>query len=185
MNFEKLEEKIALDADAQVMGPAIPEGFDYIKPPVLMRPASLDPQVTDFVSNFIDNTPVQDLPHPISEDGLVDRNYIWDQPLDDLFKAYAADGEITLREARDLVVSSDDGGYISRFEVFQTINYIYNDNYTDLYNRQSQAFMLLATDSNIAESFDLDVDQTHLQEGIQSVQLVADAWWNAARNTGV
>ena len=188
IKFEKLEEKIALDADAQVMGPAIPEGLDYIQPVALVRPSATPVEALPVI-DWIEATPVQSLEdsHPLPEDGFIDRDYIWDDNLDALFSSYASDGEITLREARDIVVSSDDGGYISRFEVYQTLNYIYSNDYAHLYNQQSQAFMLLATSTpgSFFDSIDVDVDATHLSEGLHSVQESADTWYHIARQAEV
>jgi len=185
IKFEKLEDKIALDADAQVMGPAIPEGFDYTPPVTLLRPEYVMPAEVLPVIDAISETPVKSLDSPLG--GLINPDYIWDNDLDALFRDYASDGEITLREARDIVVNSDDGGYISRFEVFQTINYIYSDDYTHLYNNQSQAFMLLVTSdgTDFLDSIDVGVDATFLDEGLHSVQETADFWFHVANQSEV
>ena len=182
LKFELLEDKIALDADGE-MGPAIPDHLDYTPPPVLMRPEAIVNETTDFIIDYIENTPVQSVTHPIAEGDFIDREYIWDTDLDNLFRSYACDGEITVREARDLIVDSDDGGYISRFEVFQTINYIYSEDYQHLYNRASQVFLLSVAHDYTAlyNQLDVDVDATHLTAGTDSIQPAADFWWNVTR----
>ena len=186
LKFELLEDKIALDADGQ-MGPAIPDHLDYTPPPVLMRPEVVASDTADLIIGYIENTPVQSVTHPLPEDGFIDREYIWDTDLDNLFRSYASDGEVTVREARDLVVDSDDAGYISRFEVFQTINYIYSEDYQHLYNRATQVFLLSVTHdyTELFNSVDVDVDASHLTEGMHSVQPAADYWWNVTRQAEV
>ena len=186
LKFELLEDKIALDADGE-MGPAIPDHLDYTPPPVLMRPEVVSSDTADLIIDYIENTPVQSVTHPLPENGFIDREYIWDTDLDNLFRSYASDGEITVREARDLVVDSDDAGYISRFEVFQTINYIYSEDYQHLYNRATQVFLLSVTSdyTELFNSVNVDVDASHLTEGMHSVQPAADYWWNVARQAEV
>ncbi len=181
MNFETLEGRIALDADA-VYGPPIPAHLDYVPPPVLSRIPVVDPDVEILgqvypLSEIINNTPVQQLEeqHPIPAEGFIDRNQIWDDDLHAMFSNFASDGEITTREARDLVVSVDDGGYISRLEIFQLYNYIYSDQYNDLYNRASQVFMMLV--SNDSTSLVNDVETGFLKEGTDSIQPAADYWF--------
>lgn len=184
LHIDKLENRICLDA-TPVMGPDIPDSLDYLPPPALMRSEALPADLVASVNDLIANTPTQELTHPIPDNGVINREYIWDQGLDDLFRAYAEDGEITTREARDIVVQNDDGGYISRFEVWQTMNYLYDVRYQDLYSRQSQVFMLLALSDN-AESLNaegIDTDADYLREGVNSVQAVADAWFNIARQS--
>ena len=180
MNFETLEDRIALDADA-VYGPPIPAHLNYVPPPVLSRTPVQDVDVvilnqTVPLSDIINNTPVQQLEeqHPIPTEGDIDRNEIWDDDLHAMFSAFASDGEITTREARDLVVSTDDGGYTSRFEVYQIYNYIYSDQYNELYNRASQVFMMLVVSE---DSTSVDVDSGFLKEGTDSIQPVADSWF--------
>lgn len=185
MNFETLEDRVALDADG-VYGPAIPDHLDYVPPPKLLRgPYYEDVNVViqgqpHPLSDIIDNTPVQQLEdqHPIPAEGFIDRDQIWDNDLHAMFSAFASDGEITTREARDLVVSTDDGGYTSRFEVYQLYNYIYSSDYNDLYNRQSQVFMmLLAEDNTGLANPDVSIEAGFLQEGIDAIQPVADYWY--------
>jgi hypothetical protein len=181
MNFETLEDRIALDADA-VYGPPIPAHLDYVPRPVLSRTMVIvDPEVEVVgqpipLSDIINNTPVQLLEdqHPIPAEGFIDRDQIWDDDLDAMFSNYASDGEITLIEARDLVVSVDDGGYVSRFEIYQLYNYIYSDQYNDLYSRSSQVFMMLVSKDNTSL---VDVETGFLKEGTESIQPTADYWF--------
>ena len=198
MKFEQLETRIAfnvgpvappgLDIDSPVLqapvyGPEIPDNIGYIPPPALMRPEAINSDDVSMLQGYIrNNEPRTDLTHPIG-DGFINREYIWDNDLQSMFAAYASDGEITTREARDLVVSNDDGGYISRFEVFQTINYIYDEDYQSLYNTASQVFMVnMITDFNFEwSSIGVDAEAPYLREGIESIQPVADYWWNVTQ----
>ena len=86
-----------------------------------------------------------------------------------------------------MLVDSDDGGYISRFEVWQTINYIYNEDFLHLYNRASQVLLTSATTnySDLFDALELEVDATYLSEGLHSIQPAADYWWNATRQAEV
>lgn len=177
MNFETLEDRIALDADA-VYGPPIPEHLNYVPPPVLSRTPVQDVDIvvldqTYLLSDIINNTPVQrpEEQHPLPVEL---RGQIWDDDLHSMFAAFASDGEITTREARDLVVSTDDGGYTDEFEVYQIYDYIYSDQYNELYNRASQVFMMLVVSQ---ESASVDVDNGFLKIGIDSVQPAADTWF--------
>jgi hypothetical protein len=184
LKLEQLETRIALDADA-VFGPPIPAHLTYVPPPVLSRTPVQDVELnipvlgeTVLLSEIINNTPVQQLEeqHPIPAEGFIDRNEIWDDDLHAMFSAFASDGEITLREARDLVVSTDDGGYTAGTEVWQLQNYIYSDQYNELYDRSSQVFlMLVSRDTTSLVGADNTVG--FLKEGIESVQPAADHWF--------
>jgi hypothetical protein len=182
LNLEQLETRVALDADA-VFGPAIPAHLTYVPPPVLSRTPVQDVGfVVDgesvLLSEVINNTPVQQLEeqHPIPAEGFINRDNIWDDGLHAMFSAFASDGEITVREARDLVVSTDDGGYTARTEVWQLQNYVYSDQYNELYDRSSQVFMMLVSqDSTSLVGADNAVG--FLKEGVESVQPAADHWF--------
>ena len=203
MKFEQLENRIAfnvgpvappgLDTDSPVLqapvyGPEIPDDIGYIPPPALMRPGTVVGEDVDLIQRYIETQPPRtNMPHPIGE-GFINREYIWDQPLHELFQAYAADGEITVREARDVVVSVDDGAgqevsYTSRFAVFETLNYIYDEDYQHLYNTASQVFMInVTTDFSFDwSSVGVDAEAPYLREGIASIQPVADYWWNVTQ----
>lgn len=186
INLEQLESRVALDADAvEVYGPAIPPDFIYTPPPVLLRVPVTE---IESITNLINNTPVESLENPIVEDDLIpDRTHIWDDNLHVLFSSYASDGEITLREARDIVVNSDDGlvdgSYVSRFEQLQTINYIYGAEYNSLYNRQSQVFMMLVIQDNTSLADPEAIIGTEagaMQEGLEGTQILADYWYSIA-----
>ncbi len=185
-NIEQLEPRLALDADSSMLespvyGPDIPDDIGYIPPPMLMRPSALVGEHVTQLQYYIENNePQTDMAHPVED---ADRGHIWDTDLHALFSAYASDDEITVREARDLVVDTDDSGYTSRFEVLQIINYIYDEDYQSLYNTASQVFMVnVTTDFNFEwSSIGVDADAPYLREGIASIRPVADYWWNVTQ----
>ena len=165
LQIDKLENRVCLDA-APVMGPAIPDHLDYTPPPVLLR---FQPVVESEIKT------IEDLVDP--RDEMTGGDTVWDEGLDGLFAAYAQDGEVDLREARNLVVNSTDDGFVSRFEVFQTWRYLYD--LPEVFTPQALTFMINVVQGSEDNAVFSEVEKLGWDTDIQPL---ADGWYFSLRD---
>lgn len=163
MNLERLEQRIALDADGlDVHGPAIPESLDYIAPPQLMRPGQVQVDLPAI------------LPQPSRTALPSNRNIALNGNLsyDAAFADMASDGTVTLREARDWLVSMDNETGYNRFEVWAAQAEVNDPAHLEVFTPKS--FKLLTEVVNSPDFFYNNSD-------FISVQEKTDLLWNALR----